>query len=276
MAKRKVAKKKTVKAKAKRVQPLRSTEKQLNESLKSSNYFTKHAIGKDAYSVYKKIVSKAKRGMDSKKLHSTRGKYTKQRTAIHNQIMRKFLRQDTRTKSPDVYVFGGVGGSGKSSVLAKLVKEKAMTINNDDIKKELAKYDPSPIKRFPLLHATFLHEESSDIEKKLLAKAIQSKKDIILDRTLASFAKQKKILQGIKDNGYKITVLGTNLPPHIAMIRVASRSVNKGRFVPYDVIKKKGNKTNASVLKMAKQKFVSKARVYDTRKRKAKLMFRKG
>jgi len=29
-----------------------------------------------------------------------------------------------------------------------------MTVNNDDIKQALSKYDPSPLKKYPLIHAS--------------------------------------------------------------------------------------------------------------------------
>jgi predicted ABC-type ATPase len=261
---------------SKSVKPLRSTNKQLDDSLKSAKYFIKYALDSDARSLMGKIVRRAKQGNDSKRLYSTRGKYIPSRVKIHNVIVRKFLKQDNSKTKPDVYVFGGVAGSGKTSVLARHVKERAMTINNDDIKKALSRYDPSPLRKYPLIHASYLHEESSDIENKILSRAIAGKKDIILDRTLASYVKNKGLLQGMKAKGYKVTVLGTNLPPHIALVRAGARFVKKGRYVPLSIIKAKGNKTNASVLKMAKQDFVSKSRVYNTTKKKAKLMYRKG
>lgn len=222
------------------------------------------------------ILRNIKRGVTSKKLHSKRGKYTKARIIIHNKIMRKFLNQDKTKSKPDVYVFGGPAGSGKTTVLAKFVKEKAMTINNDDIKAVLAKYDPSPSKKYPLLHAAYLHDEAKDIEHKLIKLALKKKKDIILDKTLANYKKNRELLRGIKKKGYRITVLGTNLPPHIAIVRASARFISKGRYVPLKIIATKGNKINASVMKMAKQKFVKKARVYSTKKKKPRLMYKKG
>jgi len=256
--------------------PIRSTKEQLNNALRTTRFFLRHAVDQDSRELMKKIVNRAKQGSDSKKLYSRNGRYTPSRAKIHNTIIRSILKQDTRTKSPDVYVLGGVAGSGKSSVLKKFIKEKALTINNDDIKGKLAKYDPSPIKKYPLIHASYLHEESSDIEKKVLARAIASKKDIILDRTLASYVKNRKLLESMKKRGYRVTVLGTNLPPHIALIRATSRFVREGRYVPLGIVATKGNKTNSSVLKMAKQKFVTKARVYSTKNKKPKLLYKKG
>jgi len=258
------------------VKAVRSTPKQLDESLKSAKYFIKYSLSDKDRQLMNQIVSRARAGRTSKKLHSKGGYYTAERKRVHNKIFKKFLSQDKSTNKPDVYVLGGVAGSGKSSTLAKFIKEKAMTINNDDIKQALSKYDPSPIKKYPLIHAAYLHEEAKDVEKQLLKQALKGRKDIILDRTLASYVKNNNLLKEIKNLGYDVTVLGTNLPPHIALIRTAARFVKKGRYVPLENLKTKGNQTNASVLKIAKQKYVKKARVYNTTRKKPKLMYKSG
>ena len=256
------------------VRPVKSTREQLRRALRRARKLIITSTSAKTRAYYKKFIDDFKYGIDSKSKYSKKGRYTKSRTKIHNIIIRKFLKQDKRTKSPDVYVFGGVAGSGKTSVLAKHVKEPTMTINNDDIKVELAKYDKSPVKKYKLLHAVYLHNESSDIEEKLLKLAIRGRKDIILDRTLANYEKQRGVLRNLKKKGYKITLLGTNLPPHIAILRVAKRSLKKGRWVPLTIVKQKGNKTNKSVIKMAKnKKLVSSAKVYNTRTRKGKLIY---
>jgi len=258
------------------VKPLRSTQKQINDSLKSSKYFIKYSLDSDSRQLMAKILRNIKRGVTSKKMHSKHGIYTKERLAIHDKIIRKFLNKDKTRSQPDVYVFGGPAGSGKTSVLAKFVKEKAITINNDDIKAALARYDPSPSKKYPLLHASYLHDESQDIENKIIKIALDKKKDIILDRTLANYKKNRDLLKGMKSRGYKVTLLGTNLPPHIALIRASARFISKGRYVPLEIVAAKGNRINASVMKMAKQKFVKKARVYNTQKKKPVLMYKRG
>ena len=271
-----VKKTKPTKKRASSSAPLRSSKVQRERSLKSAKYVMNYSLPSDVRDRMRKIVKMAKAGYDSKKLYSTKGVYLPSRLKVHNKIIGDILKQDTSTDKPDVYVFGGVAGSGKSTVLPKYVREKALTINNDEIKLRLSKYDKSPFKNYPLLHASWLHEESSDLEKKLLHRAVALRKDIILDRTLASYIKNKNILQDMHKKGYSVTMLGTNLYPHIALIRASARFLKNGRYVPLDIIAQKGNATNSSVLKMAKQKFVKKARVYDTTKKKPRLMYRRG
>jgi len=215
------------------------------------------------------------RKTDSKKVYSRNGRYVPSRKKIHNKIIRKYLRQDNSSKKPDLYIFGGVAGSGKTTTLRRFVKEKAMTINSDDIKNDLAKYNPSPIKKYPLMHARFLHEESTDIEKKLIIKAIKGRKDIILDKTLANLSKIRRLIRSVRGRGYEVTILGTNLPPHVALLRVASRFLKHGRYVPLKRVALTGNRTNRNVLRIAKNRMVDNARVMYDRNGRQKVLYLK-
>jgi len=259
----------------KNAKPLRSTPEQLNAAVESSNTFIGNILSPADNKVLNKVIRDFKNGKDSKSKYYRNGKYSTSRIAIHNKIIKKFIDEDKHKGAPDVYVFGGPSGSGKSTNLGKYVHEDAVMINNDDIKEQLSKYDPSPLVDYPLLHAGYLHEESSDIEEKILKKALINKNDIILDRTLASYVKNREILKSIKARGYRVTVLGTNLKPHIAISRSSLRFLEVGRYVPVSHIAEKGNKMNSSVLKMAKQPFVDDAKIVDTSGKKAKIIYSK-
>ena len=101
---------------------------------------------------------------------------------------------DTPSRRPDVYIFGGSPASGKSYHLQKYVHEKAVMINNDDIKQYLTRYNRSPLgRKYGMAHATLLHEEASDIESKLVKMALKQRKDVILDRTLGNYGKYMKV-----------------------------------------------------------------------------------
>ena len=207
------------------------------------------------------------------------GKYIPSRLKLHNQIIRHFLKQDISSTKPDLYIFGGVGGSGKGSNLKKYVREKAVMVDNDKIKSILAEYNPSPIKKYLLLHAAKLHEESGDIEKKLIEKLLISNKDVVLDRTLANFDKSLALVKRFHNKGYQVTTLGTNLKPHTAIARATKRFLNPkndGRYVPLNIIVAKGNKINKNVLQMAKRQFNKRSLVLNTTTRKGKVMYEKG
>lgn len=256
-------------------QPVKSSKAAIARSLRSAKDIVEKGLPEDVNNTIIGYNNLYADGFDSKHFNTKDGIYTAERKKVHAKILKKFLSQDKSSNDPDVYVFGGVAGSGKSTVLSGFVPENALVINNDDIKQELAKYDPSPLKGYPLIHATYLHEESSDIESELLAEAIRQKKDIILDRTLASADKNKSLLKKMHNKGYRVTVLGTNLPPHLALMRVSTRFIRKGRYVPFEYVAAKGNQTNRSVLDVADEEFVDSAKVFDTTKSKPKLIFSK-
>jgi len=253
----------------------RSTDKEIKRSLKKSRLLINKQLSNRSKIALENILLRFKKGFDTKSVFSKKGKYISSRIKLHNKIINHFLRMDNPTKKPDLYIFGGVAASGKTTALKKFIKEKAIVINNDDIKVFLAKINPSPIKRYLLLHAPLLHRESQDIEKKLILKALKSKKDIILDRTLSNYTKNLNLVKKFKKKGYEITTLGTNLPSHIAILRATRRFLVKGRYVPLEVIAKKGNNINSNVLRMARRKFNKKSIVIDTSKRKSKIIFKK-
>ena len=216
------------------------------------------------------MIKSYEMGFDSKNKYSNGGEYTTKRQKIHKKLIKQTIRGYKKDKDPDVYFFGGVGGSGKGTVLRPLVKEKAITIDSDDYKQKLSKYDKSPLKRFGLAHAGFLHEESSDLADKTRDIAIKNRYDVIEDATAANKEKLKAKIQKYKKAGYDVHILGTNLQPHIAMKRAAKRFINKGRFVPLAVIRKKGNRINRNVVFATK--LGDTYSIYDTSTKKATLM----
>ena len=252
-----------------------SNKKEIKTSLnKSLNKIMKNLSKNDKEILYKIENNKLP---DTKQENTTKkGNYTRKRLKIHKKIIDKTLKKDKKTKTPDLYIFGGVGGSGKTG-LNKFVKEKALTINNDDIKKDLSKYSKSPSKKYKLLHAGLLHREAKDIENKIIKKVLKTKKDVILDRTLSDYKKNKELAKEFKKKKYKIHTLGTNLKPHLAIKRSTNRFLKgkDGRYVPVSKIGEIGNKINRNVLKFAKLKFNKSSVVIKTQKRKPSLIYSK-
>ena len=79
------------KSKKKVVRAVRSTPKQLDESLKSAKYFIKYSLTSDERTLMNQIVSRAKKGKNSKKLYTKKGVYTPARKKVHSKIFKKFL-----------------------------------------------------------------------------------------------------------------------------------------------------------------------------------------
>ncbi len=248
-----------------------STEKEMDESIEEGKNYIEKNVKKEHLDELYEVLEDFEAGKDTKAEFSVNGEYTAERKKVHKEIIDKILAEDISSKHPDIYIFGGVAGSGKSQ-LESYVGERAITINNDDIKEALAKHSPSPVKKYLLLHASLLHEESSDIETELVKKALREKKDIILDRTLANFDKNLKLVKEFMDEGYEISTFGTQLHPHVAITRASRRFVSQGRYVPLGIIKAKGNTINRNVIKMANKDFNKRSVIIDTSVKPSKVV----
>jgi len=268
---------KKTKTKKKTVKPILSTRKELDLAVKRANKLMNKNISKKDKELLEIIKKKFKSGDDTKKLFSKNGGYITSRKNLHSKIIKSLLREDTKSKKPDLYIFGGVGGSGKGTHLARLVKERAVTLNNDDIKSELAKNTLSGSKRFFLIHAALLHREAKDVEQMALKKLLKGRRDIVLDRTLSNYEGNLKLVKKFIKKGYDITTFGTNLKPHIAISRSTKRFLfgKEGRFVPVSKIASIGNQINKNTLRMAKQKFNKKSKIINTYHRKSKTIYKK-
>jgi len=252
-----------------------STKKEINKSISQSI----NKINKNISSQDKDIIRKIDNNQlkDTKSQFTTKkGNYFRERLQVHNKIINKNLKKDTKSKNPDLYFFGGVGGSGKSG-LNKFVKERAITVNNDDIKKDLTKYSKSPSKRFKLIHASLLHREAKDIEDKLIKKIKKQRKDAILDRTLSDYEKNLNLAKKFKLNKYRVHTFGTSLKPHLSIKRATNRFLKgkEGRYVPVSKIGTTGNTTNKNVVRMAKNKINKSSVIINTTKRRPTLILSK-
>jgi len=256
---------------------VRSTAREKRIGLKTARQYNDKNLSSRAKNILKKIDKKNDAEKDTQSRYKKKGKYTASRRKFHKKIIKGYLKQDTPTKNPDLYMMGGVPGSGKSSAVRGYIREKAIIINNDDIKAKLAKRNRSPIKKYPLIHATLLHEEASDVEVEIINKARQQKKDVVLDRTMKSWVKNNELVNKFRKSGYKVHVYGSNLKPHISVKRVAKRFIEDGRFVPLGMIVSHGNQTNMNVVRMAQKPYIKSAVIVDTNgpKGKGKIIYRK-
>ena len=250
-----------------KIYPLLSTAAQLKSGIRKAKRKIKKNLSKPEFSILQGLNRSFARGDTSLKKNSVGGfgrQLTPRRGKVHNIIIKRhFKDRSTIDKNdPDLYVLGGIAGSGKSEVLAKKIPEKTIVINNDKFKERIAKRNPSPIKRLPLAHAPFLHDEASVLVQRSIEKARREKRDVTLDKTFKTFDKGKRIIQKFKDEGYDVHFLGTQKKPHETIPNTASRFIKEGRFVPPGVIAATGNQTSANVLKA--RKLTDSHEIYDT------------
>ena len=218
-------------------------------------------------------------------------KYNEDRLKLHKDIINHFLsnaKTDNVKHEGRALFTGGLGGSGKSTVLkrAGYHEEEYLTINNDDIKEELARRGMIPkIKGLtPMEACPLVHEEASDIMKQLFRKAANQKINIIIDGTMSSVDSVKKKTDMLRDSGYsEIKAVFVDIDPDTSLERAEHRYAsgmnryttmgdgNGGRWLPKSVVDNNRSSnpafrsTNASTLVELQQMgvFTSTPEVWD-------------
>jgi predicted ABC-type ATPase len=205
---------------------------------------------------------------DTQALHTfqVRGKtgsqrYTPERLKLHDKIIDTLLRQRMEVTNPSgqtemhpnpngeflkpgaadggkkVLFMAGGTASGKSTALASpdaaaLVPPDAVHVNPDEIKTMIPEY-VQMVRAKDRYAASGVHEESSDIAKRLLSEATTRGLPVVRDGTGDS--KEGKFsgqIKDMKDAGYDVHILYSNAPTDVAIARTVARAERTGRWVP--------------------------------------------
>lgn len=161
---------------------------------------------------------------------------TMARQLLHRSIVKSVLANGT--PPPTLTILGGGGGAGKSTVKEALGLGKGQVdLNVDDIKERIPEYNQL-VKRHDASAAAFVHEESSNIGKKVQAEARAHQFGMILDQVGSNPAKVKAQIDDYVAAGYTdIRAVYVTVPTSVAIERAQSRAARTGRVVPVDVLK---------------------------------------
>ena len=187
------------------------------------------------------LESIVKNNADTEAIYKAKnGKWFKGRRVTHEGIVDDFLEGVVAQEKPIFHMMGGGPASGKSSVInsgqVKLPKNHAL-IDPDAIKAKLPEYNPLVAARNPKA-AAFVHEESSFLSKEILRAGGDIRGNVVLDGTGdGGFAKLRKKVGVLKDEGYKIKADYVTIPTDTAVSRSAIRAAETGRAVPESVIR---------------------------------------
>jgi len=201
------------------------------------------------------------------------GKYKPKRAKKHEEYINKELAKGATAadgEKPIVWLMGGGGASGKGTVLKKLRKDGTIPeegfvhVDPDKVKAALPEYkDLSRLGDYR--SASVVHKESSDVARSLIDKAIDAKKNLIIDKTLGKQEKALALIDELKDKGYDVRLVGVTVDPSEALVRALTRYFGSGRLVPSNAILKAHKGFNANFETYAKA--VDDALLYDnTRK----------
>jgi predicted ABC-type ATPase len=160
-------------------------------------------------------------------------------------------------------IAGGLGGSGKSTVLkgpANIDQSKYLTINPDDIKELMVERGmvPTVPGLSPMESSPLVHEESSHIANLLAQRAYADRKNVIWDITMSSRGSVERRIAEMRDNGYSdVGAVFVDIPVETSVARAMKRwrrgadqyrsgQGPGGRYVPPSIIRKNASSKSAS------------------------------
>jgi predicted ABC-type ATPase len=176
-----------------------------------------------------------------------RGGYepSEERAYLHQQIINQVTEGVPQSSDPTFYMLGGGPASGKSTFLKSGAtdtpdKANAVHINADDIKAMLPE-NPRMVNGGDadfFNAASFSHEESSMLAKRVQDRAIENKQNIVLDGTGDSaINKLASKVESARQNGYKVNGVYVTVPTEVAWSRSVQRALGESkRYVPKAVV----------------------------------------
>lgn len=194
-----------------------------------------------------------KDGADSQQMFKkSDGSYTQERQTLHKTIMDKYIGGAKPQSNPEFVMMGGGPAAGKSFLIKNgLVKlpDGHVPIDSDSIKGDLPEYQKM-VRRKDSRAASFAHEESSDLSKKVMAEALGNSLHAVLDGTGNSdYEKLKGKVQAGKDAGHSVTGHYVLVDIDEAVRRNRERAKKTGRLVPETFVRN----CHKSVHKVLKQ-----------------------
>jgi len=119
----------------------------------------------------------------------------------------------------------GPPAAGKSAISNPLaIKTRATIIDSDEAKKLLPEFQGG-------IGANAVHHESKVISNKVLDYAVERGDNLVLPRVGANPDSIRMLSSGLKNNGYRVNLVLTEIDPDLALIRMNDRFIRKGRLI---------------------------------------------
>lgn len=176
----------------------------LTDAMKNSGKFGSKRKFKNGYG---ETSTEDTKGDDSlAKYMDKDGKILKEREKVHKEIIDKFFEGKTPVSDEEktFYMTGGGSGTGKSNFLKRPEEfmgqpKNTVMVDSDEIKKMFPDFDKNDV-----TSASYFHEESSAVAKRIVRIAEDNNYNVLLDGTGDGGLKglRKKITDA-KERGYK-------------------------------------------------------------------------
>lgn len=139
----------------------------------------------------------------------------------------------TVTKDSRLDIVIGLPASGKSSIIVDRLSEQfhSRLIDSDEAKKLIPEFNNG-------WGASVVHAESKIIEDTMLHKAIRNHDNIVYPKVGSKFNELSDVINKAKYYGYTVNVHFVDLDREIALGRMINRFIEKGRFLPLEIVDK--------------------------------------
>ena len=179
----------------------------------------------------------------TEKIFLQNGKYIGERAGLHDKILAEYFNKE-KVSADKVYMLGGAGANGKSSVTesGKLPHPKGgLIIDPDKVKAMIPEYQfmvNSGDKNLINAAANFVHEESSYLGKKIREKALTENWGTIIDGVNDGSAKKihENAQKARELSGKKVRADYVSLDTDLSLKLAEIRAKKTGREVPKEVL----------------------------------------
>lgn len=216
------------------------------------------------------IINDAKlANFDSEKLFTKNGVYTPERRLLHDGIIRKLMNEVPHHQGKKQYMLGGATANGKSTLVksGRLPHPKGiLTVDSDAIKALIPEYNVM-LANGDTLAASFVHEESSMLAKRLIETAQKANKNFVLDGVNdGNLEKVLKKIAGYKKGGKTIRADYVSLDADLSLKLARDRAEKTGRFVPDKFTIQTNRDISRLVPELIKRNAIDELYLWDTNK----------
>jgi predicted ABC-type ATPase len=143
---------------------------------------------------------------------------------------------------PHAIVMIGGPASGKSTIIQSLSVGDYVLDDADKLQAELPEYQQAleqPGGASAKDAAVMVHNEGSELKRLVLSKSINTRRNIVLDGTGDNTDEYVQLIHRLKNSGYRVTVIATDLDWETGYERAEVRATQTGRHIPRSVFEPK-------------------------------------
>ena len=203
------------------------------------------------------------------------GTWTKERQALHEEIIAKFFKDKTPVEHPTSYLMGGGPASGKTTMLRSgsvRVPENHVLAAGDDIKELLPEYIEG-VKRGDVNASQIVHEESSYLSKIIASRAAEQNYNVLMDGTGDSgIDSLKKKVDSMRPNRQPVIGIYATVDIDTAKYRAIERAKKTGRWMPESVLVENHKAVSTIFPQIVKSNVMEQVNLFDTMQQPPKLI----